>query len=254
VWWGSARRSIAYVDRGTVGILKAGNGIADVSTCEEGSEFAFLETVLTDDSDTSWSVFLGPSLAEWRALRRVDNVWRRREREIAARALLLSTEDSFAAGNESSVYVADPALQSQWVAYVIANETMLAAEALAAKRKNRLRSVESLPGAVASGLEHNTGLPHIAAMICAREVAWIVKDRDGVMDCGIWKGSPDLAGTSADCRRLQLAHAIPFDRLLILRLRINSPTEPQSPGSSSEWRWTDARFNALWSAVEPERP
>lgn len=250
MWWGSGRKGIAYVDCGTVGILKPGNGIASVSVCEEGNELELLATAISEVQAASWHVFLGPSLAEWRAMQRVANLWRRREREIAARALLSPSGDSPVFVNDSyTVCVADPAPQSRWVAYLIANETMLAAEGLVAEGKHRLRSIESFPGAVASELEHKTGSLHAVAMVCAREVAWIVKDRDAVIDCGVWRGPTEPETTFGDCRRLQLAHGIPNDRVLILKLRVDNLEALPFEAVRSDWRWRNTRLAALWSPM-----
>lgn len=250
MWWDSGRKNIAFVDRCTVGVAAAGKRFVSVSACEEGSEFELLASAVAEVQASSWQLLLGPSLAEWRAVQRVASIWRRHEREIASRALLASSDESAMSENDSyAIYVADPAPQSRWVAYVVANQTMPAAEGLATERKNRWRSVESLPGAVASGLEHRTGLPHVLAMICARDVAWIVKDRDTVIDCGVWRGPPEQAATAVDCRRLQLIHGIPTDRMLALQLHASSVEPVRSEELASEWRWTDTRLASLWSPL-----
>ena len=56
-----------------------------------------------------------------------------------------------------AIYVADPAPKSRWVCYTAAADAMLAAESVAADRKRRWLSVESLSGVTASSIDTGRG-------------------------------------------------------------------------------------------------
>lgn len=252
MWWAWRKRGIVFVDRGIVGTLPAGHGVVHVSVCDDGGEFELLAGALAEAQAASWQLLMGPSLVEWTVLDRITNIWRHREREIAARAILSPDSHGPLLGQSArAIYVADPAPKSRWVCYMAPTDTMVAAERVAGDRKHRWLSMESLCAVTASGVEHTTESAHVIAMICARNVAWIVKDRHCVLDCGVWGGTAMLETVAADCRRLQITYGIPSDRVLLLKLRSNLEGAPFVE-TVGEWNWINRKLTSLFTVVSVE--
>lgn len=250
MWWSWSKLGIAYLDRGVVAVLRSRGGAAKVMTCADGGEFEALRAELSEGPASAWRLLLGPSKVEWAAVDRVPNVWRRDEREAATKAMLVTHGGSMRLASGGEIHVADPAYGSRWVAYALPTPVAEAANALLDQHGIRVRSVESMADAVATSLEHSSGQPHLIAMICAHDVAWIVKSRAAVLECGVWKGVADEESAIADCGRLQLGYGIPLELRLVLRLGLAIPESDDLENRRGDWRWRDPMLSGLCRLVE----
>ena len=250
MWLSWSKPGIAYLDRGVIAVMKTDGGAAKVLTCADGGEFDALKAALSEEPARSWRLLLGPSKVDWAAVDRVPNIWRRHEREAATKAILSTQGGSMRLAPAGEIHVADPAYGSRWVAYALPTPVAESANALVDEHGIRVRSVESIAGAVATALDHSSGQPHLIAMICAHDVAWIVKSRAAVLECGVWKGAADEESALVDCDRLQLGYGIPLELRLVLRLGLAIPESDDLENRRGDWRWRDPMLSGLCRLVE----
>lgn len=187
-----------------------------------GTECELLESLVTAHPNHRFDLLLGSPWVKLAAVMRVSGVWRRGERDRAASAKLGVDERQYA------IVTADPAVDSAWIAHVVAASMRARLDDLTRRHPGRIGSVRSFVSALASEVPARSAENGLLTVLEGTSLSWVVRAHARVIDAGCIDGV-DRGQLKQECARLAMRHAVRPAHVNAFDVRVSDPLDSRTP-------------------------